>query len=175
MSNRLRNRDANRRSPARLAVIFAVTLLAPALTAQEPAAKLAKRYGHDYTPSLYPQSNPGEALQSIVKALEAGRVDYLLAHLADPKFVDPRIAEYKALYTGGDEGRALVAFERLVRETTLHFREDPALLKELRRFAKDAEWETKEAEAAGALKQGSPRRVYLRKLEDRWFLENRQQ
>jgi hypothetical protein len=170
-----RKSDAKRSARMCLAAILGLVELTGLLAAQEQPAKLAKRYGHDYSANLYPQGMPNETLESLVKALDAGRMDYLLAHLADPNFVDPRIAEYKAFYKGGDEGRALFAFERLVRETTLHFREDPALAKELRLFAKEADWDTKEDQAVGALKKGSPRRVYLRKLEERWFLENRQQ
>jgi hypothetical protein len=113
-------------------------------------------------------------MQSIVRALDAGRIDYLVAHLADPQFIDPRIEEYKAFYKGGDAGRVVLAFERLVRETGLHFREDPVLIKELRQFSKDTNWEMKDDEAVGTIK-GSPRRVYLKKIENRWFLENRQQ
>jgi len=151
-----------------------LTVVRTAPAQDEPAGKLVKRYGHEFSPNLYPQKTPEEAMQSIVRALDAGRVDYLIAHLADPNFVDPRIADYKAFYKGGDEGRIVLAFERLVRETMLHFREDPVLLKELRLFSKETAWETKDEEAVGTIKN-SPRRVYLRKLEDRWFLENRQQ
>jgi hypothetical protein len=167
----MRKSDAKRSAPLLLVACLALG----ALAAQAQPGKLARRYNHDFSATLYPQSTPNETVESIVKALDAGRTDYLLAHLADPSFVDPRIAEYKAFYKGSDEGRALFAFERLVRETTLHFREDPALVKELRLFAKDADWDAKEDQAVGTLKKGSPRRVFLRKLEDRWFLENRQQ
>jgi hypothetical protein len=163
-----------RRDAKGAAVLFAFVIAVCAAPAQEePAGKLVKRYGHEFSPSLYPQKTPEEAMQSIVKALDVGRVDYLAAHLADPGFVDPRVADYKAFYKGGDAGRIVLAFERLVRETAQHFREDPALVKELRLFAKDTAWETKEDEAVGTIK-GSPRRVFLKKLEDRWFLENRQ-
>ncbi len=79
------------------------------------------------------------------------------------------------MYPGGDDAKIIGAFERLVRETTLHFQEDPVLIKELRQFAKDAEWEMQENSAVGTLKMGASRKVFLRKLEDRWFLENRQQ
>jgi hypothetical protein len=159
------------------AACLIVAALAWSAAAQEPPAKpgkLTKRFGYDFIAELYPQKTPQEALQSIVKAIETKRVDYLVAHLADPQFVDPRIVEYKALYQGGEAGRAVLAFDRLVRETTLHFQEDPVLLKELRLFAKEAEWEGKEDETVGTLKKGSPRRVYLRKAEERWFLQNRQ-
>ncbi|GEM_PF-452382 len=157
-------------------VCWAAFLCPVLLAAQDDSArKLSKRYGYTHEPSLYSQKTPQEALQSIIKALDAKKIDYLLAHLSDPKFVDDRVAEYKAFQKGSAEAKTVLAFERLARETVLHFQEDPLLIKELRQYVKDAEWEIQEATAVGTLKTASPRRVYLRKVEERWFLENRQQ
>src|SRR3954453_16026816 len=39
----------------------------------------------------YPQKTPQEALGSVVRALTDRRVDYLLAHLADPAFVQAKL------------------------------------------------------------------------------------
>lgn len=163
---------------ARMKRLFGLALVLgslPAAGQDEPAPKLAKRYGYSFEPSLFAQKSPQEAMQSIVKALDGKKIDYLLAHLADPKFVDDRVAEYKSLQKGSDEAKTVLAFERLIRETAVHFQEDPLLVKELRQYLKDAEWDVQEAIAVGTLKAASPRRVFLRKLEDRWFLENRQQ
>ena len=103
-------------------------------------------------------------------------MDYLLAHLADPRFVDETVADYKnSLRQGNEKSRQFLAFDRLVNETPQYFLEDPTLLKELRRFGKEAEWETSETQAVGTLKSVQGRKVYLRKYENRWFLENRQQ
>ena len=41
----------------------------------------------------FPQKTPQEALGSVVKALADGRVDYVLAHLADPAFVQARLKD----------------------------------------------------------------------------------
>jgi len=146
-----------------------------ALAAQDAPAKLAKRYGYTYEPNLYPQKTPQEALQSVIRALDRGKIDYLLAHLADPKFVDDNITLYASSFKGSEDARVALAFERLIRETGLHFQEDPLLVKELRQFLKDADWEMQEDSAVGTLKNASPRRVFFRKLEERWFLENKQQ
>src|SRR5688572_19621470 len=108
-----------------LAALFVLALACAAPGQEQPAGKLVKRYGHEFSPNLYAQKTPEETMQSIVRALDTGRIDYLVVHLADPSFVDPRIADYKAFYKGGDEGRVVLAYERLVRETMLHFREDP--------------------------------------------------
>ena len=147
-----------------------------ALTAQDaPASKLAKRYGYTYEAILYPQKTPQEALQAVVKCLDGKKIDYLLAHLTDPKFVDESVAQYARSYKGNDDARTILGFERLVRETVAHFQEDPLLIKELRQYLKDAAWEVQEDSAIGTLKNASPRRVFFRKLEERWFLENKQQ
>src|SRR6516162_7907779 len=55
-------------------------LLAVVVPAQEPQDP--PRYGFDYNPILYPQKKPEDAIKSIVKAIDAKRVDYLLAQLA---------------------------------------------------------------------------------------------
>jgi len=143
--------------------------------AQE-SAKFNKRYGFDVNPPFYPQKTPQETLLSMGKAAENNRMDYLVAHLADPRFVDETVINYKnSMRQGSDKSKDFLAFDRLVHETTQYFLEDPTLLKELRRFAKEGEWEINENQAVGSIKAIQGRKVFLRKLEDRWFLENKQQ
>jgi hypothetical protein len=152
-----------------------IAVLATSVAGQEPA-KLTKRYGLDVNLNSYPQKTPQEALLSIGKAVENKRMDYLMAHLADPRFVDESVAKYQsAIGKGGDQAKRFLAFDRLVSETTQYFLEDPTLIRELRRFGKEAEWETMDNQAVGTLKAIQGRKVFLRKYEDRWFLENRQQ
>jgi hypothetical protein len=104
------------------------------------------------------------------------RVDYLLAHLADPRFVDDAVAaNMNAIPQGSEQAKRFLAFDRLVSETTHYFLEDPSLIKELRRFGKEAQWQINEDSAVGTLKAVQGRQVFLRKHEGRWFLENRQQ
>jgi hypothetical protein len=143
----------------RYAAFLSLFLLAPAL-GQE---KLAKRYGFEANTDFYPQKTPQEALASAVKTIENKRVDYLLAQLADPKYVDD------------DAVRTFLAFDRLVKETGEYYLEDPTMLKELRLFVKEGEWESGETQASAAVKTIQGRKVFLKKVEDRWFLENRQQ
>ena len=146
------------------------------LAGAQEQEKLAQRFNLEVSQSQYPQKTPQEALQSIVKAYDGKRMDYLLAHLAEPRFVDEAVANYKNnLREGTEKSKQFLAFDRLVSETTQYFLEDPTLLKELRRFAKDAEWETNDGQAVGSLKTVQGRKVFLQKHEGRWFLENRQQ
>jgi hypothetical protein len=149
-----------------------------ALWAQAPGGdKAGVRYGYEANYARYPQDTPKAALASAVKAVEAGNVEYLLAHLADPAFVDKRVQQYKGLVGQNvpEAGKTLLAFERLVTETREHFKNDPAAVKDLQLFAKDGQWETKDGTAEARLKSVPARRVFMRKLNNRWYLEDRQQ
>ena len=154
-----------------------VALCASAQDEGKSAPKDAPRYGVSYEPLLYPQKEPDETARSIVKAIESKRFDYLLAQLADPKYVDLKIAEYRDLLpkVAKDEARVVLAFDRLVRETAQHFQDDPLLLKELRAFAKAAKWESEGGKAVGTVESIPAHKVVLRNEGGRWFLENRQQ
>jgi hypothetical protein len=134
------------------------------------------RFGYNLDEMTYPQKTPAETMKSIALALGRRRVDYMLAHLVHPTYVDYWIERYKAAYTkGSDQAKTLIAFDRLLSETNKYYLGDPLILKELRLFAKDAEWEEKDALAVGSVKSIPGRKVFLRRAEDRWFLENRQQ
>lgn len=143
---------------------------------EPPMPKLAKRFGFEVNLLQFPQKAPKEALQSAVKALESKRTNYLIAQIADPRYVDGVIVEYKKFFQKGpDDAKAFLAFDRLVREVNGYYVEDPQLLTELRRFAKEGEWETMDDKASASVKALPGRKVFMRKLEGRWFLENRQQ
>jgi hypothetical protein len=156
-------------------VLMILVLVGSPLHSQD----LNKRYGFEINSSFFPQKTPQEAVLAVVKAIENRRIDYLLAQLADPEFVDDAVAAYKAqVLKGGDAARTFLAFDRLVNETSQFFLEDPTILKELRRFGKDektTDWKIDDNKAEGSHKEIQGRKVFLRKLEDRWFLENRQQ
>lgn len=142
-----------------------------------PPASNPTRYGFDYNPTLYPQKTPKETMASIVKAIDTKRVDYLLAQLADPKFVDGQVAQYRSLFPNGTEAaRTFLAFEKVTGATVQHLLADPILVKEMRLFARDAAWEEKEDNTSvGTLKDVPARKVFLKRIGERWYLENRQQ
>ena len=131
--------------------------------AQESKEAPPRRYGIEATLRDYPQETVKETLASVLQAVERRRINYLLAHLVDPAFVDKRVKE---VY-GGD-------FEELVRETTAKLADNPAALKELQRFLKEGEWEGGETSASAKLKDVKDRQVFFRKIGRRWYLENRQ-
>lgn len=120
------------------------------------------RYGVGSDLDTYPQKTAKECFGSVLKAIEQQKLEYLLAQLADPQFVDMRV---KAL-SGG--------FRDLVQETKARLGDDPQAVKELRRFFTEGMWEDSDDTAAVKLKDVKNRTVFFRKVRDRWFLENRQ-
>jgi hypothetical protein len=120
----------------------------------------APRYGIYLDVSSYPQDTPQKTLTSVLKAYDSRHVDYLLAQLADPQFVDTRVQK---VHSG--------KFDDLVEETSAKLANDPGVMKKLRRFLQDGTWDVQENTATAQLKD-VPERVYLKKLQGRWFLEN---
>jgi hypothetical protein len=118
-----------------------------------------QRYGITADYKTYPQATAKEALASILKAVEDKRIDYVLAHLADPQWVDERVKK------NGDK------FEDLVKECK-ETKLDPVAVKQLGKFLKDGEWKVEEKTAEARLKDVSDRSVRFFKVGDRWYMEN---
>ena len=139
--------------------------------------KTLQRYGLDQDLKRFPQSNPKEALGSVLKAIGDKKFDYLLAHLADPAFVDKRVAQIAANLNPkmSEADKKSLAFNKLVERTVESFDEDPTKLKELQRFLKDGEWDEGDGEAVAKLKGVSARKVFMKKVPpDRWVLQDRE-
>jgi hypothetical protein len=196
------------RSP-RLVAGFLLTLALgtfslPLVAQDAEVRQFDRRYNIDYNPISYPHKTPQEGLKAVVKAIDSGSYEYMLAHLVDPKFVDTRVAEYftmlfpkdllrkedetialaedplmrKRLEIGKDRRlieRQVIAFARLAKETRSHFSEDPVLLRELRLMARDGEWDADETKGTCSLKAVTPRKAFFKAREGRWFMEERQQ
>jgi hypothetical protein len=121
------------------------------------------RYGIFANLETYPQATPKDTLASVVTALENKRIDYLLAQLADPEFVDQRV---KDVFSGN--------FDELVRETTTKLSDNPGMLKDLRHFLKEGEWESGDGTARARVKDIKDRQIFMKRIGKRWYLENRQ-
>jgi hypothetical protein len=155
---------------------LALATLCAFADAQGEKKKTPFRFGFDVDEKTYPQKTPEETMGSIARAVDRQRVDYLLAQLADPLYVDYWVDRYKADVTKGrDDGKRLVAFERLTRETIGYYQDDPLIVRDLRIFAKEGKWEEKDDLAIGSADKVPARKIFLRKIGERWFLENRQQ
>lgn len=121
----------------------------------------APRHGIEADVKSYPQATPKEALASLLKAVDGKRIDYVLAQLADPDWVDRRAKE-----TAG-------GFPALVEESTNRLADDPAAVKRLKKLLADGEWKTEEAAASVRQKDADDVVVFFRKATGRWFIENR--
>src|SRR5688572_19821532 len=105
-------------------LFITIFLLAAPCLAQERI--LNPRYGFEVNFAFYPQKTPQEAIASITKAIDNKRIDYMLAHLADPVFVDETVAGYKnSIVKGGEKAKEFLAFDRLINETSQYFLDDP--------------------------------------------------
>jgi hypothetical protein len=134
-----------------------------AISAGPPAdapKKLANRYGLAADLKTYPQATPKEALGSALKAVEKKRFDYLVAHLADPDFVDDRV---RRVYGGH--------FDEQVDDTRARL--DPGTLKQLRALLEGGVWEVNKTTATARRKGDKDRFLRLKAIGGRWFLEHR--
>lgn len=141
---------------------FVLTLLtAVAAVAQDKVETPPARYGVNADLRRYPQTTPKETLASVLTALDKKRVDYVLAHLTDPAYVDERV-------------KARGSFDAFVKEVRDKLADNPDAVKDLRRFLKEGEWDAAEDKASAGLKDVKDRRVHFRKIDNRWYFENRQ-
>jgi len=120
-----------------LAIMLGLVTLVGA-RAQGDIGQPLERYKIPLDLRKFPQSSPEETLGSVVQCMKAGDLDYLLAHLSSPDYVDARVASYARKYTmGSEEAKKLVAFNEVVQEIRRHFRNQPDLVQELRQLAEE--------------------------------------
>src|SRR5262249_13407757 len=150
----------------RATIVLSVAWLSATSVLAQQASKPAPRYGQEARLDRFPQGMPKEALASVLKAIDEGRIGYLLAQLTDPEFVDARVKSASGKSTSE-------RFDEVVKETTVKLREEPTAVAELRRFLQSGEWEQSDEAAVVRLKDIRGRAVYLRKVGPRWFIENR--
>jgi hypothetical protein len=161
----------------RLLPLILLGLAGVVLAQNNDAAKAGKRFGVELDLKRFPQATPQEALQSVLKAVDSGRVYYLAAHLADPKWINEEVQKQKRQLPkkGSEEDRDLVAFDEVVQAISKHLRDDPSLLRDLRRIGKEGQWQQLAPDRSAAKAKGTGRLAIFRKIGKRWFLENRQE
>ena len=143
--------------PKTVATVVCVLIMGTGVLAQK-----GTRYGIETNLEDYPQATAKVALESVLKAIDNKKIDYLLSQLADPAWVDNRV---KTIHGG--------KFDAMVKETTNQFAKDPTAIKQLRRLLQEGEWKEEDAAASACLKDAKDTCVFLRKIEGRWFLEDR--
>jgi hypothetical protein len=141
-----------------------VTLLAfgGGLLAQPVKGPRGERYGISAVRDVYPQSTPQDTLASVVKAIDGRRMDYVLAQLADPDYVDQRVRD---VHNGRFSGMVDEATEKLAR--------DPGTVSRFRRYIREGEWDVQDSTAMVRLKD-RPDIVAFRKVGQWWYMDNRQ-
>jgi hypothetical protein len=143
------------------AIVLALAAISGEAAGQSKDDAGKYRYRIDADLDAFPQSTPKTALQSALRAADYRRFDYLVAHLSDPAYVDKQVAQ-----TG--------TFEKLVQIVKARWTDDPESIKELRRFLSDGKWEESGDRATASLPDVKTRQVIMKRVGDRWFLENRQ-
>lgn len=136
------------------------TLLLLALFASPALAETPVRYGVAPDAKAYPQATAKEALSSVVAAVKSRRIDYIVAHLADPTFIDERV---KTVHGGQFTGQ--------VSDTTTRLEEPAAQL--LARFHKEGKWTIDRDRATVELEDVPDRVVRLLQVGGAWYLVNR--
>ena len=148
----------------RFAVVFMLGILGLVIASGSLAQQDKRppaRYGVEADLDNYAQAEPKAALESVLKAIDKKKTDYLLAQLADPQWVDNSVQK---VYGG--------KFEEMVKETTSKLASDPTEVEELRRFLREGSWTENDSEVQVSLKDVPDRQVFLRKIGSRWYLEN---
>jgi len=127
--------------------------------AQEKKENPPTRYDVVGDAETYPQGSPKETLTSIAKAIERERIDYLLAHLSDPQFVDAKVKD-------------LGKFRDLVDAVKMQFNDDAKRQREFLRLLKEGNIDASGSEAKVTLKDIPGRQIVLKQDGKRWFLDN---
>jgi len=143
-------------------VLVGVACVAAARAQNATEAGPPRRYGTPADLETYPQDKPQDTLKAVLLAIDRRRIDYLLAQLADPDWVDTRV---RTVHGG--------KFDAMVQETTDQLAHDPTAVKQLRRFLKDGDWR-EEGDRASARLKGAKEGVYFHRIGKRWYFENRQ-
>jgi hypothetical protein len=132
---------------------------ATGLVIVDPPKTDTKRHGIEVDLKTYPQATPKETLASVLKAIENKRIDYIVAQLADPAFVDERV---KRTFGG--------KFDEQVNDTRLKL--DAVAVKLLDRYLKEGDWVGKESPVSVLLKDVKGRAVTFVQVGDRWYMQN---
>lgn len=139
---------------------FLLALL-PWVYQQESTPKPFQRHGIPKDPTTFKQNTPDQLRQSLLKALNTKRIDYILAHLADPAFVDTSVQNHF-------EGK----FDGMVKESTAKLVDSP-LGVQLKTILQEGDLIIQNNLATITHTHHKNKSIHLRKAGDFWYLENR--
>jgi hypothetical protein len=172
-------------------------LLAAGAAAAQPDA-VPTRFDVIYNPDVYAQDTPQRTVASALEAIGRDRYDYLVAHLLDPAFVDARLGANQSYFErmAADQlaqtGAATTLraadlatrirtvglrlnFQDLIAQLRRKLGDEPGNLRDLRRFARDGQFQVAGETATATLSDVKDRALYFKKVGDRWYLENRKE
>ena len=141
-----------------LALGMSALAFSPSMAQDE---KIEKRFGLLLEAEVYPQTTPKELQASILKVLKRERYDYLVAHMMEPTFVDQRLQSTRT------------TAEQLGKEIKGKFEAQPELLKDLNKLLLDGEMTDAGTKATLKHKDVKNQQVFMKKVGERWYVENR--
>ena len=174
-----------------------ILLLALAPLANAQLKEAERRYGVLLNLELYPQDTAKNTLASLIRAMDKDRYDYLAAHLIDRAYIEDQLKisyplfEKRASEQVQSEGlekkgvdkefirKRIVElavqanFEYLVGRLKTKLSTDPESLKELKRLNREGDIQEGGEAATAKLKDIKDRALYFRRIEARWFVENK--
>jgi hypothetical protein len=142
--------------PFALGLIVVTAAAAQDKKAEAPAA----RYGIAADPETYPQVSAKQTLASIAKALERKRIEYVLAHLTNPDYVDDAVQKL-----GGK-------LDELVAAVGAHMADHPKETQALIRILKEGAVDETGTTAKATHKDVPGRQITLVQRDGRWFMNN---
>lgn len=158
-----------------------------------------REYGILFTPELYPQATPRQAIGSVLRALDKDRFEYLVAFLLEPGYVREQLQITSARFDqaararieteqldkkGFDSGfirkriRELseqANFDNLAQRIKDKLASDPESVKELRKLHREGEIVEAGDRATLSHPDIKDRKLFFRNVNGRWFIENKMQ
>lgn len=179
----------------RAPIAIVATLMLCGVSLAQPRG-VQPRFDVLHNPELYKQDSPKSTLTSVIGAAGRDRYIYIIAHLLDPAFVNSRLSGTQAYFeriaaqqiAESATGRLLKGADLQARiqqvATTLNVRElsnqmrkkfveEPDTLRDLKRFAREGEFMEAGDTATATLKDVKGQALYFKRVEGRWFMENR--
>jgi hypothetical protein len=144
------------------ALLVALVTACPAWAQATDDDKPPSRYGVEPNLRVFPQGNAKQTLASVIDAYEKKRYAYVLAYLATPSWVDQQVKDVH----NGD-------FDALVQVLATKFADDPKMVKDMKRYLKEGEWEGGETSAVVKLKDLKDKQISFRKIGKLWYMENK--
>lgn len=141
-------------------IIPCLLALFPPVPQQALKQEPLKRFGILQDSATFEQKTPMQLRKSLLVALESKRIDYLLAHLADPEFIDQTVQKHY-------EGK----FEGLVKESAGKLIGTP-LGNQLQAILKEGVLDIQKNKATIKHPAHKDKTLYFRKSRELWYLEN---